>query len=172
MAICVSKSKIFCSSGREFLGFENLTQFFIVDPGDDTLIMWLQSLEDGSIAFPIIEPQVFQEGYDLELLPSELRSLEMENIEDAKVYSILTIPKDVTQISANLKAPIVINGAKNIARQIVLQNNKLSVRHGMYRELKMHIITMANAQKSHGEAKKGATEQPSQPSTCSEHPRP
>ncbi len=40
------------------LGFESLTQFFVVDPGDSTLILWLQSIEDASIAFPIIEPKI------------------------------------------------------------------------------------------------------------------
>ena len=127
------------------LGFENLTQFFIVDPGDDTLIMWLQSFEDGSVAFPIIEPQVFQQDYRVNLLPPELNGLSLENVEAAKIYSVLTIPKDVTKMSANLKAPIVINSCKNVAKQIVLQDNKLSVRYEMYKELKAHIITMANA---------------------------
>ena len=126
------------------LGFENLTQFFIVDPEDDTLIMWLQSIDDESIAFPLLEPEVFCPGHNVKLLPSELKSLELENVADARIYSLLTIPKDVTRMSANLKAPIVINCSHNIARQIVLQDNALSVRYEMYRELKAHIITMAN----------------------------
>ena len=127
------------------LGFEKLTRFSIVDPGDDTLIMWLQSLDDGALAFPIIEPQVFWSNYSVKLISSELESLGLESITKAKIYSILTIPKDVTKMSANLKAPIVINSSRNIARQIVLQDNKLSVQYEMYRELKAHIITMANA---------------------------
>ena len=126
------------------MGFESLTKFFVVDPGDDTLIMWLQSIEDRTIAFPILEPQVFKQDYNIGLLPSERRSLELENNAVAKVYIVLTIPKDVTQISANLKAPIVINDIKRIARQIVLQDNSLSVRHEIYKELKAHIVTMAN----------------------------
>ena len=31
------------------LGFENLKKFFIVDPGDQTLILWLQSTAIGSL---------------------------------------------------------------------------------------------------------------------------
>ena len=126
------------------LGFEGLTKFFIIDPGDDTLILWLQSVGDRAIAFPILEPQVFQQNYHVGLLPSELKSLDLESAWAAKVYVVLTIPKDVTQISANLKAPIVINSAKKIARQVVLQDNNLSVRFEIYKALKAHIITMAN----------------------------
>lgn len=126
------------------LGFENITRFFIVDPGDNTLIMWLQSIDDGAVAFPIIEPKIFNPEYIVKLLPSELKSLELENLNSAIIYSILTIPQDVTQMSANLKAPIVINSSTNLARQIVLQDNKLSVRFEMYKELKKHIVSLAS----------------------------
>ena len=50
-----------------------------------------------------------------------MRSLHLENINDAVVYSILTIPQTVTDMNANLKAPIIINNRSKLGRQIVLQ---------------------------------------------------
>lgn len=126
------------------LGFESLKKFFIVDPGDQTLILWFQSAEDPATAFPIIEPKIFQPNYIVKLLPAELASLELESINDASVYSILTIPKVVTDMSANLKAPIVINNKTKVARQIVLQDSKLEVRCKMYKELKKYIVSYAS----------------------------
>lgn len=123
------------------LGFENLRKFFIVDPGDQTLILWLQSAEEPGTAFPIIEPKFFQPSYVVKLLPAELNSLELENLQNASVYTILTIPQNVTDMSANLKAPIIINNLTKTARQIVLQNNKLEVRFPMYLELKRYIVS-------------------------------
>ena len=122
------------------LGFEELKKFFVVDPGDQTLILWLQSIKDPNTAFPIIEPKIFLPDYAVRLLPSEMNSLNLENISDACVYSILTIPQVVTDMSANLKAPIVINNKTKISRQIVLQDSKLEVRYKMYVELKKHIV--------------------------------
>ncbi len=121
------------------LGFDTLTKFFIVDPGDRTLILWLQSAEDKSIAFPLLEPKIFAPDYQVKLLPAEMVSLELENLNGASIYSILTIPANVTEMSANMKAPIVINNKNKIARQIVLQDNKLDVKHLMYNSLKKHI---------------------------------
>jgi len=126
------------------LGFESLTQFFVVDPGDSTLILWLQSIEDASIAFPIIEPKIFKPDYVAKLLPADMAAVKLESITDAKIYSILTIPSDITTMSANLKAPIVINNSKKIAKQIVLQDNKLSVKYEMYKELKSFIVAYAS----------------------------
>jgi flagellar assembly factor FliW len=122
------------------LGFENLKKFFIVDPGDQTLILWLQSIDDASVAFPIIEPKIFQPNFSVKLLPLELNSLNLENLSNASVYTILTIPQNVTEMSANLKAPIIINNKSKIARQIVLQDSKLEVRFKMYLDLKKYIM--------------------------------
>lgn len=126
------------------LGFDTLKKFFVIDPGDQTLILWLQSCDDSSIAFPIIEPRIFIPEYSIKLLPSEMNSLELESLADANVFAILTIPQTVADMSANLKAPIVINNKNKTARQIVLQDNKLEVRHKMYLELKRYIVNYSS----------------------------
>jgi flagellar assembly factor FliW len=126
------------------LGFENLKKYFVVDPGDSTLILWLQSTEDEKVAFPIIEPKIFKPDYIAKLLPADLNGLELDSLQNAKLYSILTIPANVTEMSANLKAPVVINSNKKVAKQIVLQDSKLSVKHEMYKQLKMFIVNFSS----------------------------
>jgi flagellar assembly factor FliW len=126
------------------LGFENLKKYFVVDPGDSTLILWLQSTEDEKVAFPVIEPKIFKPDYIAKLLPADLNGLELETLQTAKLYSILTIPANVTEMSANLKAPVVVNSAKKVGKQIVLQDSKLSVKHEMYRELKTYIVSFSS----------------------------
>jgi flagellar assembly factor FliW len=119
------------------LGLEHLKRFFIVDPSDETLILWLQSADEADVAFPILEPKLFKNDYRVRLSGNELRSLKIENSssKDALVYSILTIPADVAQMTANLKAPLVISSSARLGRQVVLQENEYSVRFAMYKEL-------------------------------------
>lgn len=119
------------------LGFEQLQRFFIVDPADETLILWLQSLDAPDVAFPILEPKIFKADYKVRLSANELRSLKIDSTKnkDTLVYCILTIPSDVTTMSANLKAPIVINTASRMARQVVLQENEYSVKFSIYKEV-------------------------------------
>lgn len=128
------------------LGFETLKNFFFIDPNDQTLILWLQSKEEAALAFPVIEPKIFNPDYTLKLLPSELESLELKDLSDASVYCILTIPKQVTEMSANLKAPLIINNKTKKGRQIVLQDNKLEVRFPIYNELKKYIVSYNSTQ--------------------------
>jgi flagellar assembly factor FliW len=125
------------------MGFPESTEFCLVDPGDETLILWLQSLQNPEIAFPMLEPKIFRPEYAARLSAAELRELKLENINQSAVFSILTIPGDVTQMTANLKAPLVINLKEQIARQVVLQENEYTIKQLMFKELKSHLITIA-----------------------------
>jgi flagellar assembly factor FliW len=127
-------------------GFPELKQFCLVDPADETLILWLQSLDHPETAFPMLEPKIFKPDYSARLSAAELRELKLENVNQSAVFNILTIPADVTQMTANLKAPVVINLKQQIARQVVLQENEYSIKHLMFKELRAHLITI-NAQR-------------------------
>ena len=124
------------------LGFPEYTKFCLVDAADDTLILWLQSLDNPEIAFAVLEPKVFRTDYAVRLSGAELRELKLENVNQSAVFSILTIPSDVTLMTANLKAPIVINLRERIAKQVVLQENEYSIKHLMFKELRSHLITI------------------------------
>ncbi|MGK5090161.1 flagellar assembly protein FliW [Bdellovibrionota bacterium FG-2] len=127
-------------------GFPEYTRFALVDPGDETLILWLQSLENLEIAFPVLEPKLFRMDYAVRLSGAELRELKLDNVNQSAVFSILTIPEDITQMTANLKAPIVVNLKEQIAKQVVLQENEYTIKHPMFKELRAHLITI-NSQK-------------------------
>lgn len=127
------------------LGFNQLKKFFIVDPADDTLILWLQAVDSPEIAFPILEPKVFKHDYKVRLSANELRSLQLDSLskKEALVYCILTIPDEITHMTANLKAPIVINTNAQIGRQVVLQENEYSVKYSIYKDLLAVIMNVS-----------------------------
>ncbi len=130
------------------LGFPEYTDFCLVDPGDETLILWLQSIQNPEIAFPILEPKIFRTDYSARLSAAELRELKLDNINQSAVFSILTITDDVTQMTANLKAPLVINLKEQIARQVVLQENEYTIKHMMFKELRAHLITIGSQKRT------------------------
>lgn len=126
------------------LGFEKQNKFIVLDTHDQTHIMWLQSTKDPEIAFPILEPEIFQPQYSAKLLPGDLNSIGVEDTNHLKMYTILTIPNNIKEISANLKAPILINLKTKEARQVVLQDNKLDIKQPIYKELKQYMTTQAS----------------------------
>jgi flagellar assembly factor FliW len=127
------------------LGFPQDQEFCLVDTGDDTLILWLQSLTNPRLAFPIIEPKIFKNDYVVRLSAAELRELRMSSIRDASVFTILTIPAQMSEMTANLKAPLVINVREKTGKQVVLQENDQPIKHPMFKELRSRILSLRTA---------------------------
>lgn len=122
------------------LGFADLRKFCLLDDPSDDIFAWLQSCESPSVAFPVLEPELFAENFKLGLTKSDLEALKITNPDKVKSFSIVTIPDDPTQMTANLKAPIVINVAERMARQCVLQDNSLAIREPIFTKLQQRVV--------------------------------
>lgn len=123
------------------LGFNDLRKFVLLDDPNDEIFAWLQSCEIPQIAFPVLEPELFAQNYQIALTKHDLESLGLQTQEKIRSFSIITIPDDATQMTANLKAPIVINIEKRSARQIVLQDNNLAIREPIFAKLQSRVVS-------------------------------
>lgn len=148
------------------LGFPEDHNFCLVDAADETLILWLQSLSNPHLAFPVLEPKIFKPDYVVRLSAAELRELRLASIKDASVFTILTIPADLTEMTANLKAPLVINTREKTAKQVVLQENDQPIKHPMFKDLRAHLLNL-RASGSGIKADKGPVEVRGLPLTTS-----
>lgn len=122
------------------LGFADLRQFVLLDDPSDEIFAWLQSCESPSIAFPVLEPELFSANYRVNLTKGDLEALRLTSSDQARFFSIVTIPEDPTQMTANVKAPIVVNVQGKVARQCVLQDNNLAIREPIFAKLQQRVV--------------------------------
>ncbi len=122
------------------LGFNELRRFVLLDDPADEIFAWLQSCDEPGIAFPLLEPELFTNNYSVALTRHDLEILGLLTKEGIRSFAIITIPQDPTQMTANLKAPIVINVAKRVARQCVLQDNSLAIREPIFTRLQQRVV--------------------------------
>lgn len=122
------------------LGFSTTQKFVLLDDPTDEIFAWLQSCDEPNIAFPVLEPELFTNNYKVSLTRHDLDVLELKVDESFRCFSIITIPDDPTQMTANLKAPIVINVRRRLARQCVLQDNNLAIREPIFTELQQRVV--------------------------------
>ena len=135
---CAEEDLILFPEG--ILGFADLRRYVLVDDPSDEIFAWLQSCEIPQIAFPVLEPELFTTNYQLNLTKHDLESLELKTATGVRSFAIITVPEDPTQMTANLKAPVVINVAKRMARQIVLQDNNLAIREPIFAKLQSRVV--------------------------------
>jgi len=122
------------------LGFQDLRTFVLLDDPNDDIFAWLQSCESPAIAFPVLEPELFSETYKINLSKSDLEVLQMPDSKRARAFCIITIPDDPTLMTANMKAPLVVNVDKKRARQCVLQDNNLAIREPIFTKLQARVV--------------------------------
>lgn len=105
-------------------GFEYLKRFvLLVDDEAEGGLMWLQAVEDPEVCFILLDPQ--QVGLDYHpAVPEELRAtLELGPEDEAAVRLVAVVPGDFRNTTVNLKSPIVINPAKKLAGQVILEED-------------------------------------------------
>lgn len=125
------------------LGFANFREFIFVDDPSDEIFIWLQSCESENIAFPVLEPEFFSEEYNVTLNDKELNVVGLSDISEARLFNIVTIPEDPRKMTANMKAPLVINVKKKLAKQCVLQDNKknkLEICEPIFLKLQQRVV--------------------------------
>lgn len=117
------------------IGIEDKHKFAIiydVEKGEDTAIRWLQSMEDPYLALPVIEPYAILDEYNPMIEDALLEILDDPKDEDIIVLLTLIISSDVKKITANLKAPIVINSGTCKGGQLIVENSDYEAKFNVY----------------------------------------
>jgi len=113
------------------LGFGNLHRFTMIAHEEGGPFHWLQSLDDGAIAFIIVDPFLIKQDYEPEIDDQALAMLEVEQAGDINLLAIVTVRSEPVKITANLRAPLVINKHKKLAGQVILGDEQYPVQYNI-----------------------------------------
>lgn len=117
---------------RGIIGFEGLCSYVLLGQPGDTLL-WLQSAEEPDVAFVVINPNSFKQDYEPEIHIDDLKELDVdEESLEVLIYAIVVVPEDVKKMTANLRAPVIINAKNNKARQIVLSDERYKIKEPVF----------------------------------------
>ncbi|WP_066322758.1 flagellar assembly protein FliW [Anoxybacteroides amylolyticum] len=114
-------------------GFLDEKQFVLL-PIEDTPFIILQSVKTPVLGFAMIDPFLYFPDYDIELDEQTIERLELSSERDVAVYVILTVADPFENTTANLQAPIVVNRAKKLGKQVILTNTPYRTKHRLFPE--------------------------------------
>ena len=116
------------------IGFDTLKKFIILEPGKETLFKWLQSVDDPTLAFPIISVSMLNIDYSIDLPDNVVDMLEVTSVESLLVMNITSIPQDNPKgTTINLLAPLIFNVDTQKAGQIVLSGSGYDISYPMFK---------------------------------------
>lgn len=109
------------------IGFPDLQKFALIFDEEkekkESSIMWLQSIDEPEIAFPVMHPDVVTEDYKPTVTDEVLEPL--GELHEENIYMLVTVTasSDVKNTSVNLKAPIIINTDTRVGSQIIVEDD-------------------------------------------------
>ena len=102
---------------------------------DDSAIKWLQSLDDPELALPVTSPDAIQPDYNARIPDDELQLIGSKNYSDLALLIVVSIPVSAPwNMTANLRAPILINLKTHKAVQVIALNEEYPIRHIVFPE--------------------------------------
>ena len=117
------------------IGFPDMTDFTLIydeEKGKNTPIKWLQSLQEAEFAMPVMDPLLVAKDYHPEVEEDYLLPLGKIKEEDELVLVTVMVPNDLTKMSVNLQAPIIVNVGNRKATQVIVNVEKYPVKYYIY----------------------------------------
>lgn len=113
------------------LGFEHLKRFALLVNDEKTPLWWLQCVDDPSVAFVVVNSRLVKPDYDPAFFENELEFLDIKDSKDIVLLSIVTIRSHPFRVTANLRAPILINAENRMAGQVVLEDPDYPIQYDL-----------------------------------------
>ena len=124
---------------KGIIGFPDCQKFTLIydekEDGSRKAIAWLQSLDEPAFALPVMDPLLIKEDYNPKVEDEVLKHLGNLTEENTYVLVTVTATEDITKLSVNLKAPIVINADERKAHQVIVEDD-FPVKFAIYEILK------------------------------------
>ena len=102
----------------------------VVAADPDSPFQWLHSVDDPALALPVTNPWAFFTGYEVSLSDEDGDRIEAEQPEDIAVWVTVRAGSELSDFSANLRAPIIV--CKGKGHQVINQWTGADVRAPLF----------------------------------------
>ena len=117
------------------IGFNEFTKFIMLDLSKDKFFKWLQSVEEPSLAFPVVSVFSLGVDYSIDLSDDVVEKLQIDDVENLLVMNIASIPQENPQgTTLNLLAPIIFNLGNLKAGQVILSGSGYDVSFPLFKK--------------------------------------
>ncbi|NLL30320.1 MAG: flagellar assembly protein FliW [Clostridiales bacterium] len=113
-------------------GFDGLKKYIIKEVDEESPFKIMQSIEDVELGFIIISPFAVKEDYEIKLSQEIIENLNIQKQSEVLLYSIVKLDSKIENITANLKAPLVINIKAKKGQQYILDREGYSIREKVF----------------------------------------
>lgn len=104
------------------IGLEQCRQWVLLADSANDALAWMQCITDPDVALAVVSPARFVPGYQVRVFRGELAPLNLSSVRNAQVLAV--VGKNETELTLNLKAPLVINLERRTGRQVIVNSDE------------------------------------------------
>jgi flagellar assembly factor FliW len=108
------------------------SRYALLATDEDAAIVWLQSLDDPSLALPVANPWRFFNDYEVELSDTEAARIGITDPADCDVYVTVRARESLEECTANLRAPILVSRGRG--HQVINEAEGAPMRAPLFEE--------------------------------------
>jgi len=135
------------------LGFPDCTRFTFIDEDRAVPFRMLQSLDNPALAFVVVDPLIARPDYHFDVTRDDLKLIKTDTTENLLVYCIVTMSRNIHEVTVNLQGPLVINPQHHLGHQFVLVDTDYTTREKLIQNLD-DSVTEEEPQKTSSATKK------------------
>ncbi len=87
-------------------------RYALLDRNPGTGFLWLHAVDDPALALPVVRPDQFFSTFSLEIAPEDRERTGIEDATAAELYVTVRATPNPLDITANLRAPLVIRDGR------------------------------------------------------------
>ena len=116
-------------------GLEQYHTYALLQFEESYPLVWLQSTEETGICLPVLDTFSVLPDYVFDIDETDVKRLQLTKPDDLFVVSVVVIPDEISGMTVNLAAPIIINTSSGKAKQIMLSGSQYNVRVPIFQEI-------------------------------------
>lgn len=106
------------------VGFPACRRFVVLDAAEGCEYQWLQSVDEPTLAFIIVDVHLLQPEFQIDVPDEGLAELEIIPTDPIFMMAVITVPSEQPdQATANLRAPLVVNLRTRKGKQMILHES-------------------------------------------------
>jgi len=111
-------------------GFPDCSDFVVMDHDRETPLKWLQCVDRPEISFVIIDPAQVMPAYTVDVPEPVMKMIGWNHeVRPEQVAVFVVLNCEGGNLTANLRAPVVVNVQKRLAFQLILDDPAIPLRH-------------------------------------------
>ena len=110
-------------------GFDDKKKYALFSLEEEAPFQWLQSMEDDTLAFVVVNPMIFMPDYSFELSDQDAEWIAASGPDDVTVLVLVTLANKPENLTANLAGPLVLNVNTRKIIQVVVPEGNYTTKH-------------------------------------------